>query len=340
MGDANLRVLFWNTWLLRPRIWPGGPTFPGTDRFFAPDVAARAPLVGEAVAGRFDVCALAECFEPQEQLAVRRAWDRHEVALGPQRRFPRWTGSGLMTIADSGRDAGVRIEMSASHRYRAGGDVRDSDTFATKGALFTRLKVGVDPGLGLDLVTTHLFAGGDLLPVPGAEDHLRHHDVRLRQVEELVDFVADVHDPSLPLLVMGDFNIRFHDTRPGFADPSASFRDLADRLEPLGLRDLWSTRGTGPGHTCTFQDPAELPPATDEPDSVRDDPGPEPIGVSSERIDYAWLAGPRTRRPKASDPDVSAIRRWAFPGRGAVGGPGGSLSDHLGLSVDLTLSGT
>ena len=332
--DVNLRILFWNTWLLRPRLWPGGPVFPGADRFFAPDVAVRAPLVGEAVSGRFDVCALAECFEPQEQRAVCRAWSRPQVALGPERRFPRWTGSGLMTVADPTMDAGVRIEMAVPHRYRAGGDLRDSDTFATKGALLTRLRAGGAEAPGLDLVTTHLFAGGDLLPVPGADDHMRHHEVRMKQVDELVAFIAEEHDQSLPLLLMGDFNIRFHDTREGFVDPGASYRDLTARLGPLGLHDLWLSRGEGPGHTCTFEHPSELPPAHDEPDAVADEPGPEPDAVTSERIDHAWLAAPADGSPAAA---VTAMRRWAFPGREVTGGPAGSLSDHLGLSVDLAL---
>lgn len=335
MGEAvDLRVLFWNTWLLQPRIWPGGPPLPGADRLFAPDVGARAPLVGEAIAGRFDVAALAECFEPQEQQAVCRAWRAPQVALGPSRRFPRWTGSGLITVVDPTLDAGVRLETSVPHRYRSGGDLRDSDTFATKGALLTRLRSGAAEGCGLDLVSTHLFAGGDLLAVPGSDDHLRHHDVRMRQVGELVEFIERERDPSLPLLLMGDFNIRFHDTREGFADPGASYRDLADRLAALGLRDLWLDLGDGPGHTCTFGEPSELPPADDEPDAVRDEPGPEPSTGTSERIDHAWIGAPVDGSPA---PTATSVTRWAFPGRAVTGGPAGSLSDHLGLSVELAL---
>ena len=48
---GSVRVVFWNTWLLRPRLWPGGPALPFTDRLFAPDVTRRAPLVGRALAG-------------------------------------------------------------------------------------------------------------------------------------------------------------------------------------------------------------------------------------------------------------------------------------------------
>jgi len=71
--EATLRVAFWNTWLLRPRLWRGGPAVPGGDRFFAPDVTRRAPLVGAAIRDRFDVVALAEVFEPSEQRSVAAA---------------------------------------------------------------------------------------------------------------------------------------------------------------------------------------------------------------------------------------------------------------------------
>ena len=80
-GAAEVRVAFWNTWLLAPRLWRTGPRMPGLDGWFAPDVELRAPLVGEALAGRFDVAALSECFEQSEQDAVAVG-----VARGARRR--------------------------------------------------------------------------------------------------------------------------------------------------------------------------------------------------------------------------------------------------------------
>ena len=74
-GAATLRVAFWNTWLLRPRLWKDGPVLPGGAKVFAPDVEARAPLVGEAVRDRFDVIAMSEVFEASEQRAVAAAHD-------------------------------------------------------------------------------------------------------------------------------------------------------------------------------------------------------------------------------------------------------------------------
>lgn len=329
MSTVPLRVAFWNTWLLRPRLWPGGPAVPGGDRVFAPDVTRRAPLVGEAVRGRFDVCALAEVFEGSEQDAVAAEVPDSHLVRGPGRSGVRVTGSGLMTLVDEDRAEVVAVER---HRYRAGGDVRDSDTFASKGALLCRVRVGADRP-ELDLVSTHLFAGGDLLPVPGADDDRRHHEVRMAQVDELVAFVERHRSPERALLVVGDLNVAAHDPAPTLARPGERLDDLRCRLEPLGVVDVWATHGVGPGPTCTFASPEDLPPDPDDGDMVSDEGTPG----SGERIDYLWFAPPSEGGATVT---VDRPRRWAFPGRPGRGGPAGSLSDHLALSVTLHLGAT
>ncbi|MGN6692664.1 MAG: endonuclease/exonuclease/phosphatase family protein [Aquihabitans sp.] len=324
---VEVRIAFWNTWLLSPRLWRNGPRMPGMSGWFAPEVEARAPLVARAVAGRFDVAALGECFEPSEQDAVARGWPEATFVAGPQRRGPRPQGSGLATLVAPG----VPVVRSVGHAYRAGGDLRDSDTFATKGAQLVAVRVAehLPP---VEVVSTHLFAGGDLFPVPGADDAARHHGVRMGQVDELAAFIEEHHDPASPLLVVGDFNVQAHDDDPRLPSPTARYQDLAERLARVGLVDVWAAHGIGSGHTCTFRDAAELPPDPDEPDRVADDPesGDDAPG---ERIDYLWLA-----TPPSLTVEVERPRRWAFTGRGVQGGPAGSLSDHLALSVTLRLS--
>jgi endonuclease/exonuclease/phosphatase family metal-dependent hydrolase len=324
---VEVRIAFWNTWLLSPRLWRSGPRMPGLSGWFAPDVEARAPLVARAVAGRFDVVALSECFESSEQDAVARAWPEATFVTGPQRRRPRAQGSGLATLVAPG----IPVVRSVRHAYRAGGDLRDSDTFATKGAQLVAVRVAqhLPP---VEVVSTHLFAGGDLFPVPGADDAARHHDVRMAQVDELTAFVEEHHDPASPLLVVGDFNVQAHDDDPRLPNPAARYQDLAERLARTGLVDVWAGHGVGPGHTCTFRNAADLPPDPDEPDQVADDPaaGDDAPG---ERIDYLWLA-----TPPGLVIDVERPRRWAFTGRGVQGGAAGSLSDHLAVSVSLRLS--
>lgn len=327
-----LSVAFWNTWLLRPRLWPNGPAVPGGDRFFAPQVRERAPLVGAAIRDRFDVCALGEVFDAEQQRSVAAAVPRSRVVRGPGTGRLRFTGSGLVTLVDETR---VDVTRTETHVYRAGGDVRDSDTFATKAALLCGVRVAPDLP-DVDIVSTHLFAGGDLLPVPGANDAARHHRVRMGQVDELVEFVDRFRRPTNPLLVVGDFNVRAHD--PDLDDPTQRYDDLRLRMERLGLVDVWAAHGVGNGPTCTFETAADLPPDPDEPDQVDDDPSTEP-GTSlrerpMERLDYLWFAP-----PSEGDVEVSLDRprRWAFPERGVTGGPAGSLSDHLALSVTLHL---
>lgn len=321
-------MAFWNAWLLSPRLWRTGPRVPGLDGWFAPEVEARAPLVAKAVAGRFDIVALSECFERSEQQAVARGWPEAGFVAGPQRRGARSQGSGLATLI--GPDA--VLERTAQHAYRSGGDLRDSDTFATKGALLVSVRVA-DHLPPIEVVSTHLFAGGDLFPVPGADDTARHHAARMRQVDELVGFLEAQHDPACPLLVVGDFNVAAHDPDPLLPSPETRYRDLAQRLARIGLVDVWAGHGVGPGPTCTFETPADIPPDPDEPDRVADDPDGSPATAPGERIDYLWLAAPAGLAVEVERP-----RRWSFTGRGVRGGDAGSLSDHLALSVTLRLS--
>lgn len=326
VSTGSIRVLFWNTWLLRPRLWPGGPPLPFSDRLFAPDVGKRAPLVGQAIAGSFDVCALAEVFDPREQDAVAVQWDEAEYQPGPGATFPKRVGSGLMTIVDP---RVVEVVATADLTYRSGGDLRDSDTYATKGALFTRVRH--PSGAEVDLVSTHLLAGGEWLPLPGASDHARHHRARMAQVDELVEFVEQHRSHENPLIVVGDFNVAAHDLRRP-DDPQGYYRDLVEHLAPLELVDLWAEMGVGPGPTCSFRPGDRLPADPAFPDAVLDQPGEPGAG---ERIDYIWVARPWKR--SRTQVEFDAPRRWAFTGRPARGGPAGSLSDHLALSVTVHL---
>jgi hypothetical protein len=292
-------------------------------------------MVGHALAGRFDVCALAECFETHERQAVAAAWPEPATAAGVGRGRIRTTNSGLFTIVDPRRaDLTYRARMA----FKAGGDVRDADTFATKGALLTRVRQVGSPGqrrrrahegrAELDVVSTHLFAGGDFLPVPGSANRSRHHGVRMEQVDELVEFVGREHDPMVPLLLVGDFNVAAHDADPDLDDPAERYRDLLDHLAPLGVTDLWPELGLGPGRTSGF---GTRTPASDpaDPDRVLDQPEDRDAEPGFERIDYLFLAQPADRaRARAERP-----RRWAFPRPDQHAGPSDALSDHLALSV-------
>ena len=67
MADEHeriVRLLFWNAFLLRPRIIPYGPPLPAVGRLAAPAVPERATAIGRTLAGSYDVVALAEVFDP------------------------------------------------------------------------------------------------------------------------------------------------------------------------------------------------------------------------------------------------------------------------------------
>jgi endonuclease/exonuclease/phosphatase family metal-dependent hydrolase len=325
MAEATVRVAFWNTWLLYPRLW-GGPHPPKADRV-APHVSERAPLVGAAIAGRFDVVALAEVFEQSEQETVAEAWPEAKMTVGPMRRAIKPTGSGLCTLVDP---AVVEVVDVARRHYRTGGDLRDSDTFASKGVLFTRLRLG--EGIELDLFSTHLIAGGELLPIRGHDDTVRHHVGRMSQLGELLAFVAAERNPANPALIVGDFNVPVHDPEPRLDHDTERYEELRNAMEAAGFADQWAQYGVGPGHTCSFAAATDLPADPSEPDAVLDDPDTDPRAIAGERIDFFWLSV-----PAGVTVEVERPRRWAFPGRGVRGGPAGSLSDHLALSATLHL---
>ncbi len=320
-----MHVLFWNTWLLRPRILPGRRPLPGSGWLFAPNVDQRASLIGQALAGRFDVCALAECFEPEEIERVVAAWTTRQAtfALGPGRgRFPCLTGSGLVTIVD-----GLNVCRKVRYAFRSGLDWRDPDSFATKGVLLVTLELGRGQP-NLEIFSTHLVSGG--LQWPGSQiDSKRIRLNRMAQINELIEFIEAWHDPVNAMLLVGDFNVPagLKDSK----DMDSEYQHLAAKLSRLGFFDLWATQGLGYGPTALFQTTAELQPDPDEPDRVVD---PETCVLPGERLDMLWLAQPAAETGADSIVRPDRPHRWAFP-RNMRYGCSGRLSDHLAVSVRL-----
>lgn len=334
----ELRLLFWNVFLLKPRLVPGGPGLPAVGELAAPAVAERATQIGEALAGEYDIAAFAEAFEPAERARLLAGWEgRRGVSsvVGPERSFPpfgpaAFATSGLLTVVD-----GLAVTRIERHTFATRGSrVHDADAWANKGVLF----VEVDPGLGgprLEIATTHLIWGTGLIGGRRAADPERRHALRMAQVDELVAFVERVHRPGHALVVAGDFNVVAHDAgAPG--GPARWHQDLTERLGRLHLVDTWAESGVGPGPTCgdntdPFDDEDPAVPGT-----VRDDPDAE-LGPEQERIDYVFVRSAPEERLRVT---VERPRRRAFPRS-----PGSRdyqrlarLSDHLALSVVLQLS--
>lgn len=350
---VDLRLLFYNTFLLRAGRLP----LPGPARYLhtKPVVDERARELGARLAGRYHVAALCEVFDQGERRAILAGWapgrdrrvgtaarrwrhrpgTRPRTAIGPPilaRRLPRLKSSGLFTIV-----SGHRLARTGTHLYRSRGHrFLDADAWAHKGALLVEVDVGL--AANVEIYSTHLIWGGDLLFRRERGHRSAVADFRQAQSHELLDFVRRTHVPGNTTLIVGDFNI-------DAVDGSAAYGDLTAAMSDAGFVDLWLEHGTGPGYTCDARVLREAIAVADpqEPDLCLDPldvAGLDGAGVDdAKRIDFAWL-----RRPSAVDGvtvDVRTVRRALFPRDPAS--PGFDempyLSDHLGLHLDLGIAG-
>lgn len=339
----QIRLVFWNTFLLHPHPIPGGPGLPAVADLAAPAVPERATAIGAALSGRFDVAALAEAFEPADHVRLREAWGSGTLttATGPGRSLLRgplgFASSGLLTLVN-----GRRITRRATHRFRTRGSyLHDADALANKGVLLVEIDLG-DVGGNLELYSTHLCWGTGLLPGGNAKDPRRRHDIRMAQLDELTRFVRRTHRPGNVIAVVGDMNVPA--ARRSYPDgPTAEYAGLVERLGSLGLKDLWTTHGSGDGWTCgaptdEFADEAD----PDDPDALVDDADAAAVDPARlamrERIDYLFLAEPDpTQRVRV---EATSVRRYAFPRAVAASKRDRlvRLSDHLAIGTDLVVS--
>jgi hypothetical protein len=218
----TLRFCFLNTYLLRVPV----PFVPSRHLHAVPAVRARATEIGAWLAGRHDVVGLSEVFEPDDLAALVDAMEPAVTAVpGPGPRRPQ-AGSGLAILSRTppgGRTASIVYGERGRRLF-------DSDAWADKGAL------GVEVG-GVEVVVTHLLAGGDL---PSRDEARVLAARRRRQVDELLAFVDGFHAGDGPTIVAGDFNIDADDEEG---------RWLAERFGERGFVDAWPAAGEGDGRT-------------------------------------------------------------------------------------------
>jgi endonuclease/exonuclease/phosphatase family metal-dependent hydrolase len=231
-----VRILFLNANLLRVRFGP-------LTLFSAPQVAERAGEIADMLAaGEYDLAAFSEVFDEPERAVLRSSGD-WTSAIGPSSVVgpPPAKGSGLYTMSRR------PIVTTGIHRYSLSGSrLHDVDAWARKGVLMVAIE-------DLEVYSTHLFAGGDLVGASSPPD-----PIRMAQVEELLGIVQRWHQPGNAALVVGDFNIAA-DT------PMGDW--LRERMSGVGFEDLWLSHGDGDGLTS----------------DLRSDAGPD------RRIDYAFL---------------------------------------------------
>ena len=322
MASARVRLLFLNTFLLRVRLFAG---LPGPDHAFtAPAVPERALEIGQRLAGEYDVVALAEVFDRPEREAVLAGWKDRAASWveGPGRTLwpPALATSGLLTITD-----GPPITRAERHTFAARGHhLRETDAWANKGVLYAEIDVGL-PDSRLEVVSTHLIAGADLL-TPHTRAHQAVAAERHRQVDELLAFVDRVHRPGNATVVVGDFNVEGIDPEAHHA------RRLRDSMAAAGFSDLWLEHGAGLGPTCNLLRLGDRIGA-EGPDGLCPDDAHPP--ADAERIDYAFL------RPGNVVTGVIRLARRSLPRESHAPGHGALafLSDHLGLHLELELDG-
>ncbi len=229
----------------------------------------------------------------------------------------------------------------------------DSDFYAHKGVLLTE----IDIGFGfIEVYSTHLMFGGGL---PGAletavntltpaGDHVspanseERFAIELRQIDELVQFYIDNHQPQNIAIICGDFNI-------DGSDPF-KFAEIKKRLGAIFMNDSWAE---GPfanailgGQTCRNDDGDGtreedfthicVPLAATVSDLFCDDSfttrsTSEFVG----RFDYLFVENPKVTH--SFNLDLTRVRRRGFR-RSRVTDDQEFLSDHLGLEVTLVAS--
>jgi endonuclease/exonuclease/phosphatase family metal-dependent hydrolase len=179
------------------------------------------------------------------------------------------------------------------------------------------------PGANLELVSTHLIAGGDLA------DTSRHRratdEVRFAQVEDVLAEADVAHRPGNLILVVGDFNVP--------AGGPAGDR-LHEVMDAAGYRDLWLDHGAGPGWTCDALVVGE-PVTTPDLEDGRFCEEPAAHHPDAERLDYAFI-GSAPPQPAVT---VQSMRRRVFPRSSDCPEYESMplLSDHVALHLDLTV---
>lgn len=289
-----------------------------------PDVEARGPEIGAMLAAEgYDVAVLVEVWSASERNAVlggirNAGGETRGLAQGA---LPGRTeaGSGLMTV---GLTQG--LGEAVFHPYsNAGAADQDTDHYAEKGVLLTRIPLGFGE---IDLYSTHLYFGNDLpeTPVTGPPTEEQRNGWRRLQLQEIVAFVNSTHKPQNVAILTGDFNI---DAYGHHHYGGAS--DLAAITQELGLRDAWleqfSDRPAAHGGTDCALDASRLDCVTSS--GTETDAQP--------RIDYLFVEEPKGEH--SFDVDVTRIKLRDFPRRTFAENQA-SLSDHRGLDFHLLCS--
>lgn len=334
-----------------------------------PALEERATAIGQVCAASgYDILALSEVWDqqPDKDAARKRilgAWDGSSrmvhATWGPEKAGDALLDSGLFRITLDGRRI---VESQTLIFENRGNRVQDTDAWACKGVLLTRIDVGVGV---IDLYNTHCISGNDLLGHSDVGKHIPALQVpegyedalRLAQAGELREFVRTSHLPENVAIICGDTNIRAEEAAPGFPE-TPTYRALKGLLTDIPLEakpvsvsfdDLWAmqrafrpARLNNQGYTHGDSDVSErfaehcpVMPSPDDPDQAECDEQQATNPQHGGRIDFIFIERPTADH--AFTLDCSRVRRRPFRHAGL---PEQQLylSDHLGLDLTLIAS--
>ncbi len=289
-------------------------------------------LAGRIRKGGYDLILLTEVFSGRarrvlvEKLAGEYPWNVQYIG---SRRIVR-EDSGLMLLSRLPFEA---LPNSRTYNHRrlqasANGTTTDwphvwfveyddccsSDCLAGKGAGYVRVQFDGQP---INVFFTHMQAKYDY---HGPRKQARTRDIRHSQLRQLAGLVRQVLDAngnaSENAIVLGDFNVDgVRSAKGGSSQPEADGAEWLNMLEqlnglfPKGIEDVWDryVPDSDPGHTFSAWDPHA-------------------------RRDYVFLS--------SIDPALPLSVHHAALAYNLAGSNGEvdrTMSDHLGINVDLNL---
>jgi hypothetical protein len=200
--------------------------------------------------------------------------------------------------------------------------------------MLTLLDAGA--GMTVEIYSTHLYNGGDIIPSKGFASVFGVVDVtddeklsiRAEQLAEFTQFFNLTHDIHNVALFVGDLNL-------SALDP-ASHDVLTNSLASVGLKDAWPAKVTKPDGSAAEGF------TNGDPNSVCNSPTGDLFCVDDNstvaggsRIDYIFVTEPTSEQ--FYNLDLTRIRRRSFPRANPTKGQF-FLSDHLGLDMTLIVS--
>ncbi len=289
--SKEISFLFYNTWLIH-----GFQHFGGT-----PWRSLRADLIGKEIKNsKYDIAALCEVFDEKYQKIIKNQRFPYD-AMGPEWDFAD-ISSGLYTLS--------KFQLSYKRRrFVEKGPSYSLDSYSNKGVLLTTVDLGIGK---IDLYSTHLFYGSsDFYPI-------KRRNIQLRQLQELVDFIKETHNPKHIVIVAGDMNIN-----PGRSEVNGRAYEMMAGLfsnitlkngSKISLEDLWKIKGGKKGGT-------NMPTKGCEPENRYINPGTNICYCSDDTNDVKDLDEGRydcifVQKPAESHDiiiDFSRMKRRPFP---------------------------